>query len=442
MQTIINDINKQPIERIKEILNTLFKVSKSYTKTMKEDLIKAFQITKASAFVWNWNDYNDEEQFMKRWTEFLFYKISITEPQHISFNLNDFLYIIESLSKNLNTETFQSDLFKFALNQIVDNIQCYSYPFSQFFKTKFEVLKNVKYTFKAFLKELLEKNLEEVSSFLNDLVYVLEEPDSDTLNALRGEIDQLKQKMNVPNSKKELLNLLHKYAEHVESMLPMVFANAAIKYNNNENFSQDPNYESIRSRINNIKLEEGYFAKLIENVSSSIEANEYFINEEDFIMNKETIDTAVYPLIFAELVFFKNVPIFKKVNLNNHYADFVTSLLNDNDFKTLFEKILLSKPVREFFEFERSEYFRYEKFDKDYYFALNDPSILWNSIKLIPMPENIGGATTDMLRIFINIIPKKFYNCNVKKFNDEIQQKVYYYLKLAFKSWLNCCALA
>jgi hypothetical protein len=422
MEETTNEHKRQQINRIKKILNTLYTISNRPKQPVKANLEKAFEITKTNAFVWNWNDYTDEEQFVKRWSDLLFYKISTTEEKNISFNVKDFLDIINSISENLSIETFQTDFYKFALNQIVDNIQCYSYAFSQFFKTKFQVLNEVKYTFKAFLCEILKSNFDEICSFVDDFLYLLD--DEDTLNCLKNNIAGFKE--SILKDKNELIKLLERHVEYVESMLPSTLDGLNIKFDQNEKCQKLNNYRCVRSRLQTIskKLEKDYFKKLIENLSSSIQANELFLNEEDFTMIKETIDTEVDPLILAELVYFKNVPIFNKVTITNHYSDFIANTLNDKEFRILFERILLSKPVLEFFDFEQREYFKDEKFDKGYYFAINNMALLWDSIKLIPMPENIGGATTDMLRIFINIIPKKVYNCKIKKFEDDIEKKV------------------
>jgi hypothetical protein len=424
-----NNLSKIPIDRIKCILNDLVEITNNSTNNLKRKLEEHFKTVDTNAIVWNWNDYTNEEEFVKRWSEFLFNKISITQEKDISFNLIDFLWIIDSLARNLNSQTFQSDFYKFALYEVVDNIQCYSYQFSQFFRTKFELLEKekVKYTFKDFLVELLKTSFAEIDSFLEDLVYLLgndENQDSLSLITLKNNIEDIK--ADILGSIGKIFILLNDSVTQVEGIISSALAALEVKKINNAKYKGAISYMTTQTRLNNItrKLVDGFYRKLILNYNSSIRANELFMNEEDFTMNKEPFDTETDALIFAEQVYFKNVPIFKTVNIKNRYSDIIVSLIENKEFKTTFESILLSKPVLEFFEHEQSEYFKNEKFEKAYYFAQNNIALLWEAIKLIPMPENIGGATTDMLRIFINTVPKKFYNCNVNNSEDEIERKV------------------
>ena len=59
--------------------------------------------------------------------------------------------------------------------------------------------------------------------------------------------------------------------------------------------------------------------------------------------------------------------------------------------------------------------------DGDFYILPQNFDFFWRRIYLIPLPEFVAGATTIMLTIYLNTLPKSFNKC---KSNDE-KEKVY-----------------
>jgi hypothetical protein len=413
-----------PIEHIVGILKTIIKYSTKPKNTIKRYLTEHLSIVETKEIIWKWEDYDSEVVYASQWSQYLFHTIVVTEGQQLKMNISTLLPIIQYLSANLTYESLKEDFYKFTLIQLVENIKSRNTQFLHFISLKFDITGN--YNFKAFLKDLIRINFDNLYSLFDNILYVLSE-ESEFIGSVRKyklifkllEVDFF-------NNQEEIKKLTEECKEEViERITPsaMIQLGLRLNYFASLKFITVDTKDKINKLIDiETKLTYGYVVKIFSNVKSGIEAWDYFNDEDDFGISKElNSENELDSFKYAEMVYFQNVPVVNRISKANSYKQFVTDLLGNQYFKELFERILLSKTMVEFFKSEQQ--FEPHESKSSNYFAYNNLSILWQSIKFITLPNNITGMTSDMLRIFINTVPKRIHNC-CDRTDDQVEQEV------------------
>jgi hypothetical protein len=390
---------------IKSKLNTLIKVY-SYSSVTKDDfkeiLMKELEIKgNEKTVIWDEDDYDNS--FAVNWINHSYSRILKISSVELFTNMLPLNILIK---RTLAYEGEMNDFVKFTLYYIVDNMSPLKVERIGFFSQKLKVqnkgnekfLVRLMLSFNYFYRIYVQSTQVYLNEFSENL---LNENISEGLLDLQPDLTFIKKNMDDEGQNdygkiKESLGKVSKYVKGFNDLL-----NSTV---NEDNIDK---WNCLKRHEFRLTTYISYFEKYYEEVNFFIDN----YNEKNHLI-----------LNFPEIVYFNYVPICYEKKINP-YKQKLESFLNSPDFKRLFEKVLASKPITSFYKRERAEYFSAEP-ESSYYILPHKFDYFWKSIKLIPLPENIAGATTKMLTMYINTIPKAFDNIeNITQEEEEIVNK-------------------
>jgi hypothetical protein len=400
MKGEIEQNEQHPIAAILKSLISNLDVNKVKKDNYKETLKNELNITGVEKItIWNESDYYDK--FTESWTKFLHSNIDKLDNDILHANIRGLEILITRTLPFVNNQ--MSDLTKFLLYYIVDNMKKLSIERVAFYaqKLKSENIKgNRLYQPLAFMA---------FDTFFTDY--------RDTLDNYQNSLN-LEEGSEVADS---LLNIDHYLSEFIKKRttksklkgneLTVCLAKLAIFRVECSEILQLTVNEKNESLWHTLKKCENLLLTYLIYFERYCYCNDFSIENYD--------EKKDYYINFAEVTYFKHIPIMSNVKINP-YEKQIEALLDSVKFRKLFEHILNSEPVKEFYKHERELYF--EGMEGGYYVLPEKMNFFWNAIKLIPLPMNIAGATTKMLTIYINTTPKPY--ANVENFDQELEHEV------------------
>jgi hypothetical protein len=391
-------------EKINSVFKELFRIKdKSDQFDFKKNLISDFGILKSTTSkVWKRTDYDHD--FINCWLDYFHSQILATSEQDLWLNLGLLKPVIDAIS---DYDCEGNDFVKFILCFIVDSICSYEKSKIDFFTQKLTKPKAVTKKDPSFIKHLK-----------NACVTVID--------GCRKTFMDLRNSMTSVFADKIRLKQTS-FEKAIEGFYGENFTALSIKKISTSLFDS---YVGITKDINDYNETEDDFMKIKENdehwtnfrawYNESVDCldeiklyeniEDFCMKDRDYIINEDFKN-------YLKITYSKNIPYDKEPNTFNECEKIITDFLTEKDFKRLFEDICMSKVIKSFYSFEYENYFPKNNeevgikiSEKDYYILLKDFPFFWDRVKVIPLPENIVGVTTDMLVIYINLIQKKFFN--------------------------------
>jgi hypothetical protein len=409
---------------LKDVLETLQFIMKEFEETtnseiFKSNLMERFQIKdKIRSKIWKRGAYISN--FCSSWQNDLNSKLCSTDSSTLKNNLKGVKEMIKLIISELE-ERNSTDFMKWILYYLVENISHFQHKHISFFINKLHktvesgimtfrevIFCHIDGLFTALLKNLKNLRLTLIKlSASNELVDLCSSIDED-LNAISEKFNINTALTNTEDIKECISGVEKSIGELSKLILELeLFCSQHSNIGPQLRLLKASKRKFVK---NLIQYKEFYYVKdfnLVKPIN-----NDKFLKENE----EENLDRESY-----ELFYYKYVPYSHDDKLNS-FGLRINALIRDIDFRIFFEHVCKTKLVEDFLIDAKKHYFNsINKGEKSYYVIKDNFEFFWDSIKVMPLSLNIASATTKMLTIHINNLPK---HVELYDYDQTVKEKV------------------